>query len=328
MLQFLYDFAQSPFFPILLVIWIAIDVFWAKRWKALFERLGKLITKPWVFAKDPEPKVPPLYPREMLEQLAQVSSSRDRKSDEGRTSKSSAESKDSKKPSQNSGNFLGSLRDRIFDSEHPFRTVGYIIFLAAFVFFLIADAISVAQTLRVMGLITETLTGLFERFDYAVLGGALLSAIIGVWVYMEALGESHIINLDILNDAQRRFLRGLSLFVSVNSIIVMVAFAVERLIAIGTLETSGTLNIILSAILYGLVPINSALAAAICFPWASNGVMVLLFIIGFIVIGILPVIAFLADIVWRIAYVILDIAAWFLFTPLMLLPALIERIKV
>ncbi|HRN51084.1 MAG TPA: hypothetical protein PLC52_09435 [Anaerolineales bacterium] len=327
MLQFLYDFTQSPFFPILLFIWVAIDVIWVQRWRGLFERLGKLITKPWIFAKDPEPKVPPLYPREMLEQLALVSSSRERKAEEARSSKVGAEQKDGKRTKAGSS-FLNAMQERIFNSEHPFRTVGYVIFLVGFVFFLIADAISVAQTLRVMGLITESLTGLFERFDFAVLGGALLSAIVGVWVYMEALGNSHIIDLDILNEAQRRFLRGISLFVSVNSVIVMIAFAINRLIAIGILAPDPTLEIILSAILYGLVPINSALAAAICFPWASNGVLVLLFIAAFIIIGILPVIAFLADVVWRVVYVVLDIAIWALFTPLMLVPHLIGKIRV
>lgn len=323
MLQFLYDLSQSPFFPILLFIWVAIDIFWTKRWRALFERLGKLVTKPWIFAKDPEPKVPPLYPREMLEQLAQVSSTRERKSDDARA-KTTSDGKETKKPKMG---FLDSLRERIFDSDHPFRTVGYVIFLAGFVFFLVADAISVAQTLAVMGLITEVLTGVFTRFDLAVLGGALLSAIIGVWVYMEALGDSHIIDLDILNEAQRRFLRGLALFVSFNSVLVMVAFAINRLTAIQILESNPTLDILLSAVLYGLVPINSALAAAICFPWAMNGLLVLLFIIGFIIIGILPVIAFLVDILWRIGYVVIDIAAWALFTPLMLLPELINRLR-
>lgn len=318
MLQFLYDLTQSPFFPILVAIWILIDVVWIGRWKALLDRLGKLITKPIIFAKDPKPTEPPLYPREMLEQLAQVASSRERQKDAGQGSRSNADQKDGKKPRTS---FLAALRDSAFDPEHPLRTLGSILFLVFFILFLTADAISVAQTLRVMGLLgEEVLSGLFERFDLAVLGGALLSAVVGVWVFAELLGFSDFIDVERLSPEQKGFLKGLSMLVTVLSVVVLIAFAVQRLVAIGSLQSDPTLDVVLSFILYGLVPLNSALAAAICFPWAGRGLIVVLLILAFIVIGILPVIAFLVDILWRLGYIVLDISIWALFTPLMAIP--------
>jgi hypothetical protein len=301
--QFIYDLVNSQYFGILLLIWIAVDVIWIGRWQALFIRVGKLIGKPWIFAIDKNPKDPPLYPREILEQLAQRKSNTSGDQQEGPLNK-----------------FATSQMNQVFNPEHPMRTAGYVFFLVLFVFFLLADAISVAQTLNIMGITFGDLPPIFDRFDLAVLGGAILAAVVGIWVFVEVLGNSDFIDTAQMNDSQRGFLKVLSLFIAIFSVIVMIAFAIERLIALGILETNPTVGIILASILYGLVPINSSLAAAICFSAATRGFIVLLFLLTYLIIGILPVLVFIVDIAWRIIHILLDIILWALFTPFMIIP--------
>jgi hypothetical protein len=38
------------------------------------------------------------------------------------------------------------------------------------------------------------------------------------------------------------------------------------------------------------------------------------------VIGILPILAFLVDILWRIGYALVDVAMWILLTPIIAIP--------
>jgi hypothetical protein len=310
-LQFLYDLVNSPYFGILLIIWVVIDLIWISRWKALLERIGKMITKPWIFARDDEPDVPPLYPRKTLEQLAQSSQG-----------SSKADGED-----QHAGTmtrWLNKQRSVVFDEEKPTRTFGHLLFLVFFVFFLIADAISVASTLAVMGLISATdLPPLFQRFDLAVLGGALLSAVVGIWIFVEISGDdSDFINTN-RNATQRAFIRLASLVIAFFAVVVMIGFATERLIAIGLLpQSSPTVNIVLSAILYGLVPVNSAISAALSFPEAILGLIAIIFVIMII----FPVLIFIFDILYRLVYIILDIILWALFSPIIAIPFVFDNI--
>lgn len=290
-----------------------VDIIWVGRWKALLNRIAKLINKPWIFSKDNEPKDPPLYPREFLEQLAQG---------------------DRQKPSadhgyQENGNLVkwaNAQRNQLFNEKFPLRAFGHVIFLVMFAFFVLADAIAVANTLIVLQVITAELPPILQRFDLAVLGGALLSAIVGIWVFIEISGdESDFIDTDKFSDARRSILKGLALIVGIFSIFVMIAFAINRLVLIGDLQSNSTADIILSAILFGLVPINSALAAAISFPEAARGAIVLLYLLAYLMVGIIPLLVLIVDIVWRIVSILLDLLFWALFTPIMAIPYVVTQ---
>ena len=304
MLQFLYNFVNSQYFGILLIIWIVIDLIWVSRWRALLGRIGKMITKPSIFSKDKEPNVPPLYPRELLEQLAQYN--RDGSKTNGQNEQVGPMTR-----------FANKQREVVFDEENPTRTFGHLLFFVFFIFFLLADTISVASTLAVMQLISiADLPPIFQRFDLAVLGGALLSAVIGIWILVEMSGEdSDLIKIN-RSPSQRAIIKFIALAVTIFAVIVMVGFAWDRLIAIGDLESNPTVGIILSAILYGLVPINSALSAAISFPEAILGFIVILFILAII----FPLMVFLFDILYRLVYIGFDTSIWALFTPIIAIP--------
>ncbi len=320
MAQFLYDLYNSQYFGVIAIIWLSIDLGWIGRWQALIKRIGQLISKPWIFEEDPNPDEPSmLYPRRFLEQFALISKKRSKKEDE-------AKEVTKEEAKEETRSWIVSQRDNLFNPDHPIRTLGYVITLSLLVFFLIADTITIANTMVLMGLIGE-LSPLLQRLDLAILGGALLSAVVGIWMLIEMSGdEGELINLDRTNKTQKNIYRIIAVFVIILSVLVMVALAVQRLISLGMLDSSPTTNIILSFILYGLLAINNSFAAALTFSPAAAGLMTVIYLLVLLLIGLLPVFVALLDIIWRVAFVAVDIAVWVLFTPFIAIPYGISRI--
>ena len=318
MAQFLYNLLNWQYFGILAITWAIIDLVWVSRWTGLIKRIGTLISKPWVFAKDKEPNVPPLYPRTFLEQLALYSTSDskpegDSKTDPKRDPKAGSEPKQQGTLQK----WANAQREHVFDANNPIRSIGYVIALAFFVFFLIADAITIANTMVLLGLIDPNLPALLQRLDLAILGGALLSAIVGVWMLIEMSGKrGDLIHIERLEPEQKRIYKIVALITTIFAVAVMFALAIQRLISLGSLQATPTMDLVLSFILYGLLAINNSLAAALTFSAAASGLIVVIFLL----IGILPVAAFLLDIAWRIVYIAVDIVAWALFTPIIAIP--------
>ncbi len=309
MAQSFYNFVNSDYFGVLLFIWVVADVFWIERWKLLFQRIGQLIIKPWIFSKDEKPYEPPLYPRPIMEQLVQ-----------GRSGSS--------QPSSGIMKWIDAQKESIFNSNHPFAAIGFIVLFLFFLVFFLADVIAVAQTLVILGVGLGELPELFDRFDYAVLGGALASAIVGIWVYADLLGaEKPLFNTSPMNADQRRFWKIVALFLFLSAFVVMASFALSRLIALGKLPSNPTLLIFLDFILYGLVPINNTLGAALCFLAAPQGFTALLILIVSIIFAVFPVVMFFVDILSRFIYIGLDIVIWFLFTPFMVIPVVFSFLK-
>lgn len=310
MVQALYDLVNWQYFGMFVIIWGIVDLVWVSRWRTLLERVGKLISKPWIFKVDKEPNIPPLYPREFLEQLAL-------------TSKRNAETSKTVNPQEVEGTlkkWVNAQRDRVFNPNHPIRSLGNVISLFLFIFFMIADAIVVAATLVLMGVISPDLPPLLERLELAILGGALLSTVVGVWMLVEMSGKGELVNTEDLEPAQKKIYKLFAVIVTLFAAAVMIALAIQRLISLGFLEASPTSNIILSFVLYGMLAINNSLAAALTFSPGASGLIVVLYLLALLIINILPVLAFLADVVWRGMYVILDVAIWILLTPIIAIP--------
>jgi len=314
-LQFLYDFVHWQYFGILALIWIVVDLVWIGRWRALIERINKLINKPWVFEKDKEPTVPPLYPRRMLEQLALNSRRETRVEHETEPAKQTGPTIVTQL--QEWGVQLGGTA---FDPKHPLRSLGYVIAFAFFVFFLLADAIVIANTMVLLGLISPDLPPLLQRLDLAILGGALFTAIVGIWMLVEMSGAGELVNAEQLTAAQKQIYKTLSIIVTLFSVAVMIALAVQRLISLGVLDSDPTTQILISFVLYGLLALNNSLSAALTFQSTALGVVVITYLCIEVVIGILPILAFLVDILWRIGYALVDVAMWILLTPIIAIP--------
>ena len=307
-LQFLYNLVNWQYFGILAIIWIVVDLVWIERWRSLIGRASKLISKPWIFKADEEPTDPPLYPRTLLEQLAST-----RRADNSGTNSNSTAGWISP--------WIIAQRDRVFNPQKPLRSLGIIISLALFIFFLIADAIVIANTLVLMGLIDPNLPDMLKRLDIAILGGAVLTAVVGVWMLIEMSGEGEFISTD-LTSAQKKLLKLFAVIVTLFSIVVMLALAVQRLIDLGFLESSPTMSLILSFVLYGLLAINNSFSAALTFQPGISGLIVLIYLL-FVVF---PVLAFILDMLGRPIYIIIDIVMWVLVTPIIAIPHWIGEI--
>lgn len=300
-LQMLYELTHWQYFWFLFIVWVIVDLVWFGRWQNLIARVSKLVTKPVIFEKDNEPNTPLLYPRRFMESLAQ----RRQNDDEEEASQSN--------PFRN---FIDSQRTSVFDPNHPLRSLGYIITFAGFWFFAIADLIIIANTMILMALMSPPLPALLERLDYAILGGSFLSAIVGVWMLIEMSGNGELVNNDRLNTNQKKIYKTISVFVILIAVVVMLALAVERLIQLGFLQASSTSDLILSFILYGLLAVNNSLSAALTFSPMASGLIVILFIFSLL----LPLLMFILDVVWRFVYLVIDIALWFLATPIIAIP--------
>lgn len=305
-LQFLYTLFQWQYFGILVILWIVIDLIWVDRWKSLIGRLGKLIIKPWIFSRDKEPNAPPLYPRELLEQLA-------------------LNIRQEAKSGDTFQKWIRAQGDRVFDAYNPLRSLGYVLALVFLIFFLLANAIFIANTLILLGLMGEV-PPLLQRLDLSIIGGTFLSAIVGVWILIEMSGKSELINTDILSDAQKTIFKMLSVLVTIFSFAGMIALAAQRLISLGYLQATASTDLILSFILYGILAINSSLSAALVFQQAMSGLFVVTYLIIALINGFLPVLIFSVDILWRTAYIIVDLVLWAVFTPIIALPYGVSRI--
>lgn len=312
--QFFYDLVHWQYFGILAIIWIIVDLIWMERWKKLIERIGKLIKKPWIFEPDPMPDEPPLYPRRFFEQLALNGRYEDKTETDAKVGRKT----------KNDGiytEWLDSQRKRVFDAGNPIRSLGYVISLVFFVFFLIADAIVIANTLVLMGVISPDLPPALQRLELAILGGAVLTTIVGVWMLVEMSGTGELINTEI-SEAQKKLFKLFAVIGTLFSVVVMLALAVQRLINLGYLQSSSTTDLILSFILYGLLAINNSLSAALTFSSAASGLIVLMYLL----FVIFPVLAFLFDLLGRGVYIIVDVLMWMILTPIIAIPVGVGKI--
>jgi hypothetical protein len=311
--EMLYNLLNSEAFWVIVAIWLFACIAWTTRWKAVLERIGKLVIKPIIFKRDPNPDNVPLYPRTLFEDVSN-----------GIRNTLRQPFTDFIKWLREKANGMKSL---IYSEEHPFRTFGYILLLVLFIFFVTADAIAVANTLYVLHLWQGEMPEILTRFDIAVFGGSLAALIIGLAIVLEIRSKiSEFTFWSERDERVRSLVMGASLLVTVLSFVTLIAWALFRMIELHVISSSPFLNGLLNWILFGLVPINSALAAAIVFLEAIRGVIVVGILIIWLVIGILYLLdyaatifgsvgPFLFDIAYRIIYIIIDVFQWLVTTP-------------
>jgi hypothetical protein len=301
----------SPYFWIAVAVWVIVDLAWIGRWRELLARISKLFRAPWVFEKDTEPNEHPLYPRKFFEQLAQNNIS------DGRAGAGT---------NDNLEKWWKALGARVMGDASPLVAIGHVLSLVFFLFFIFADAVTVANTLVLIGVESPNLPPLLQRLDLAILGGALVSATVGVWIFIEMLGKGEFIATDKMTRGQKRVFSFISVVVVLFSVVVMLALAGQRLISLGTYASTPGLDLLIAFALYGLLAINSSLAAAITFSSGAMGIVVIIFLIGVVLTLVMPILVFVFDLLWRGVVVVLDVVFWALLTPVMAIPAAIGRL--
>lgn len=310
-MQFLNTVLHWQYLWIIIIVWLVVDFAWVGRWRSLLGRISQLFSVPWIFAKDPQPQVHPLYPRVFLEQMAQAN----------------LPTGGSK---EGSGDVLSrwwkALGDQVFGNESPLVSIGHVISLIFFLFFIFADAVTVANTLVLIGIESPNLPPILQRLDLAILGGALVSATVGIWMLVEMLGKGEFVATSKMGRGQKVVYSIIAVLITIFSVLVMLALAGQRMISLGLYSTTPQINFIISFSLYGLLAINSSFAAAITFSSGAMGIVVIILLLAVVVSVILPVLVFLFDLLWRGVIIVLEVIFWALLTPILALPYGVGRL--
>lgn len=307
--QVLYEFANWQYFNAVVITWLVVDFLWIPRWKAVMERAAKLFTKPWVFTEDNTPQNVPVYPRVLLENFATFSVQ----------SFNLRFGKKSSSPDQPWTQFINSLNNVVFNPEYPSSTLGNILSLFLFASFTLASSIVISNTLSEIGLVSSTLPSIFQRLDYPVLAGTILSLIAGVWMFLELAGISRILDIH-KSDVRQKYLLGIiAMSVCAFSLSTIAGISLKQADLLELNNTTFTEFVVL-----GLPAITTSLGAVLVFNAAVRGFITVLYFLLLVALVILPVLAFLVDISWRTAYISLDFLQWILLTPIIAISHLLN----
>lgn len=323
-MESLYNFLVSDAFPIIFALWAFVAIFWIERWKKVLSRVVMLVKEPQIFLRDHNSDIP-LYPRSFFSDSA--NNLRDMLQDPF---------------SKIAEAIMIAVKYIIgiaYKEDHKERIFGYILFFCAFVAFVLADAIAVANTLFIMGFLTD-MPSLLGRFDVAVFGGSLLALIISIeLVIFELQGDkSRLTNFSDEGKRQKTLALAMSFMVLVLSIFTLIVWALARLIQTGEITSSPFLDGIVQWTLYGVVPVNSALAAGVVFLQAVFGFLLIIAAVLFFIVVAVYLMNYLAkvigtffpyifDVIYRIVYIALDIIFWFVFTPVFVVRWFVDRIS-
>lgn len=323
-METLYNFLTSDAFPIIFALWVFVAVFWIERWKKVLSRAVNLVREPQIFRQDHDSDIP-LYPRSFFSESA--NNLRDILQDPF---------------SKVAGSILNAVKYIIgiaYKEEHKVRIIGYILFFCAFAAFVLADAIAVANTLFILGFLAD-MPDLLGRFDVAVFGGSLLALIISIeLVIFELQGDKSILtNFSDEGKRQKSLALAMSFIVLVLSIFTLIVWALARLIRTGDISSSPFLDGIVEWTLYGIVPINSALAAGVVFLQAVYGFLLIISAVLYLFVVLVYLLNYLAkvigtffpylfDVLYRIIYIALDVLFWFVFTPVFAVRWFVDKIS-
>jgi|GEM_PF-2017988 len=293
---FLYNLINSGIIWIILGIWIFICVAWVSKWKALFNRISTLLAFPDIFKTVDNGDRLQFYPRSLLHEMA-------------------LGFRDSLKQVLANTifalkNIVSKAQGTVNQKEYPFRTLGYLILLLAFGIFVLADAIAVAGTLSIIpGMLKAEKLGLLGRYEYAVFGGSLLTLILGFALWLELRSDkSEFTAWSERGINVRTLALAGSIIISLLSFTTLISWAIFRFVELNIIARNPILDLILYSVLYGIVPINSAIGAAIVFLDALRGIVVLLVLFGWFIICVLYIIDFIVTIIGSVVPFILDIA--------------------
>jgi len=320
----LYNFLTSDAFPIILILWVFVAVFWIERWRKVLTRIIALVKEPQIFKLNHDSDIP-LYPRSFFSDSA--NKLRDILQDPF------------SRIAEALSNAVKYIIGIVYEEDHKIRVFGYILFFCAFVAFVLADAIAVANTLFVMGFLTD-MPALLGRFDVAVFGGSLLALILSIeLVVFELQGDKSILtNFSDKGERQKTLALAMTFIVLGLSIFTLIVWALERLIKTGEISSSPFLDGIVQWTLYGIVPVNSALTAGVVFLQAVFGFLLILAAILYFVLLIIYLLNYLAkvigsifpyvfDVIYRVSYIVLDVIIWLVFTPVFIARWFVDKIS-
>jgi len=294
------------FFQFFFVIILAVISFTNKTSRGiLVDRVTNLITKPTVFQSDKSTPVP-FYPRRIFEELA--------------------------KASINIFGFpfiknlivslTGFIKEKVQSSPRIY--IGYLVKLIMFLCFIWADAISTANSLAALSLISGNVHPLLTRYEFAVLFGSILSLIVGVWVIVDSKDT---------NNKRSGFAYKIIVisgyFLLISGLLVTLIFTLARYAALGLLsnEYQQFLKIIDGIVLVVLIPANNLISTFVIFEEALMGItavaillssifLIETYILGFLLKVVTSISIFVIDVAFRLILIYMYFTSFLLLTPL------------
>lgn len=308
----LYNIINSSTFQIVAVIWFIVLVLWKDKWLGVLTRTVNLIKKPTVFTKDEHPENVQTYPRALLEEVS--------------TSIRNTLTQPLINVAKAVHAWLSGVFNLIYNHQHPFRTIGYMILFACFGMLVYSDAVAIANTLYVLNISTD-INPLLTNFDFAVFAGSLIALILGLAFLFETMSNNS--EFTPMSDREpriRKALFALALLISLLSIISLVAWGLARIDIVEGLDST-FLNRFVNIVVLFVIPLNSALTASMVFNEAIRGLVFVVVVIGFIIEGILYILnfaltllssllPFVVDILYRLLHIVADIVIWIVTTPI------------
>ena len=300
---------------ILFAIWAAICLLWTTRLREMLSRIWALIRKPIVIYKDPEPESIPFYPRTLLEDGTE--GFRNSLTDPF---------------SHSISLFMEQIRSltNIFNKNgHISRLFGYIFFLAGFIVFVSTNLAFIADTLDLIDLAFPSQRLFPYSYSIFALVGTMVAFIMGLIVVSETrTSTSQLSAWSDRNTRNRSLIASIAVTSVIFSIISLLGWYFFRLVQLGDAGNFDTLTLNLIYITYYiLIPINMLLSAFITISDAIRGLIVLLIILEWSVVGLLfvfnrsltilaTVTPILFEILYRAIYISIDVAQWLLTTPM------------
>lgn len=310
--EFIYNLLNSKVFQIIVIIWFIILVIWKDKWSAVLTRSINIVKKPLIFKKDPNLDNVPTYPREFLEDSA--------------ISFRNALTQPLVSTIKVLHTWLGNLVKTFYDPKHPFRTIGYILLLGFFLLLVYSDAVAIANTLYVLQLSTQ-IPPLLANFDIAVFAGSLIALILGfAFLFESSSTNSEFTSMSDREPKIRRAYLALAVLVSLLAVVSLAAWGLARFAKIENANNT-SLDQFVQFVMVFVVPLNSALVAAMIFNEAIRGLVTVIAGLGYTIEGILyainhilnllgSLLPYLFDIFYRITHIVIDILIWIITTPI------------
>lgn len=308
----LYNIVNSTTFQVVAVIWFVILVLWKEKWSGVLTRTINLIKKPTVFTKDVNPENVPTYPRAFLEEVS--ISFRD------------TLTQPLMNVTKNFHTWLSGVFGLVYDHQHPFRTIGYLILFVCFGMLIYSDAVAIANTLFILNISTD-INPLLTNFDFAVFAGSLIALILGLAFLFETMSNnSEFTPMSQREPRIRKALFALALLISLLSIISLIAWGLARIDTVEGLNNN-LLDRFVNIVVLFVIPLNSALTAAMIFNEAIRGLVFvfvffsyiiegLLYVLNFVLTLLSSLLPFVVDMLYRLLHVVIDIVVWIVTTPI------------
>lgn len=314
MSELLYNILKSQLFAPFVIVWLIICVANQSARKSFLSRLSILVSKPIIFEKDEYPNDSNLYPRRLLEQIA--------------TMFQKAFTQPLEVVIDQFKLWIRLQASFAYRPETPIRIVGYFLYLALFILFVWANAISVVTSLDILRIFDGPIPALLTSFEVAVFMGTLGSAIVAGLVLMDIQSERSVLsNWDEHRGMWKRTATTFALIIIFLVLLIVMALGLQRLSTIGVLTGSVMTTAITNFTIIALVPVNNILSTVLISYEAILGILVVLVVIQLPLLGIMYILNYLLsimgtllpillDIIYRILLLILDLLFYLILSPI------------